>query len=139
MDSDRFSGVSRLVVRYGWRPFQRRFKIPSTTPSRDFDLRAATTRRDVPMGAQAAGEARPDRRARTAGLQRPKVKKERTPDEVDAELKRLREAPDTRRRTASPRCRPSTSSSARSSSGTPPKMPLPCYFNTGCCSYGTAT
>ena len=32
LDSDRYAGVSRLVVRNVWRPFQQRFKIPSTTP-----------------------------------------------------------------------------------------------------------
>jgi hypothetical protein len=32
LDSDRYGGLSRLVVRNVWRPFQQRFKIPSTTP-----------------------------------------------------------------------------------------------------------
>jgi hypothetical protein len=137
MDSDRFSGVSRLAVRYGWRPFQRRFKIPSTTPSQDFALRA---RHDEAMFEWARN--RPERLVLIAGhthrpvFSDPKVKKERTPDEVDAELKRLRDEPDGN---------PETLAGLRAEYelvrtaffGDPPKkMPLPCYFNTGCCSYG---
>ena len=93
MDSDRFSGVSRLVVRHAWRPFQRKWKIPSTTPSRDFALRA---RHDAAMFQWA--RKRPERLVLIAGhthrpvFSDPKVKKERTPDEVGDELKRLREA-----------------------------------------------
>ena len=96
VDSDRFSGVSRLVVRYGWRPFQRRFKIPSTTPSRDFALRA---RHDDAMFQWA--RKRPEKLVLIAGhthrpvFSDPKVKTEQTPKEVDTELKRLREVTDT--------------------------------------------
>ena len=39
--SDRFSNVSRLVVRYIWRPIQRVFKISVNTPAKDFKLRYA--------------------------------------------------------------------------------------------------
>lgn len=37
--SDRFSVLSRWIVRYIWRPFQRLTKIPSTTPATSFELR----------------------------------------------------------------------------------------------------
>ena len=40
-ESDRFGWFSRLVVRFVWRPLQRRLDMPSTTPSRDWDLRAS--------------------------------------------------------------------------------------------------
>jgi UDP-2,3-diacylglucosamine pyrophosphatase LpxH len=137
MDSDRFSSVSRLVVRYGWRPFQRRFKIPSTTPSRDFALRA---RHDDAMFQWA--RKRPEKLVLIAGhthrpvFSDPKVKKERTPDEVDAELKLLRETPD-RTPDGLASLRAEYELVRTEQFGDPPKkMPLPCYFNTGCCSYG---
>ena len=137
MDSDRFSGVSRLVVRYGWRPFQRRCKIPSTTPSRDYALRA---RHDDAMFQWA--RKRPENLVLIAGhthrpvFSDPKARVERTPDEVDKELKLLREATD-----ATPDglglLRAEYELVRTAQFGDPPKkMPLPCYFNTGCCSYG---
>lgn len=39
VDSDRFAGVSRLFVRYIWRPFQRLTRIPSNTPATNWRLR----------------------------------------------------------------------------------------------------
>ncbi|HET6695478.1 MAG TPA: hypothetical protein VFG85_03150 [Gaiellaceae bacterium] len=137
MDSDRFAGVSRLVVRHAWRPFQRRWGIASTVPSIDFALRA---RHDEAMFEWARN--RPERLVLIAGhthrpvFSDPKVKKQRTPDEVDAELKRLREAADaTPDGLASLRAEYELVRTAQF--GDPPKkMPLPCYFNTGCCSYG---
>jgi hypothetical protein len=39
LDSDRFAGLSRLLVRYLWRPFQRLTRIPSNTPATDWRLR----------------------------------------------------------------------------------------------------
>ena len=137
LDSDRFSTASRLVVRYGWRPFQRKFKIPSTTPSRDFVLRA---RHDDAMFQWA--RKRPEKLVLIAGhthrpvFSDPKVKAQRAPDEVDKELKRLREAAD-----ATPdglgTLRAEYELVRTEQFGDPPKkMPLPCYFNTGCCSYG---
>jgi hypothetical protein len=39
-DSDRWGWFSRLVVRYVWRPLQRRFGFSATTAAHDFELRA---------------------------------------------------------------------------------------------------
>lgn len=39
-DSDRFAGLSAIVVRYVWRPIQRVFNLRSSTPSTNFALRA---------------------------------------------------------------------------------------------------
>lgn len=39
LDSDRFASISRLLVRYLWRPFQRLTRIPSNTPATDWRLR----------------------------------------------------------------------------------------------------
>ena len=37
--NDRYGGISRLIVRYLWRPFQRLTNIKSTTPATDWRLR----------------------------------------------------------------------------------------------------
>lgn len=39
LDSDRFAWLSRILVRYLWRPFQRLTRIPSNTPATDWRLR----------------------------------------------------------------------------------------------------
>ncbi len=39
LDSDRFAWLSRVLVRYIWRPFQRLTRIPSNTPANDWRLR----------------------------------------------------------------------------------------------------
>ena len=39
LESERFSWFSKLVVRYVWRPLQRRLNMASNTPARDYDLR----------------------------------------------------------------------------------------------------
>lgn len=50
LGSDRIAWFSRLVVRYIWRPLQRRLNIPSTSPARDWELRQ---RHDAAMFARA--------------------------------------------------------------------------------------
>jgi UDP-2,3-diacylglucosamine pyrophosphatase LpxH len=135
LDSDRFTHISRLFVRYGWRPLQRRFKIPSTTPARDFVLRAE---HDEAMFEWA----RAKKLVLIAGhthrpvFSSPESTPERTLEDVDQQLERLRaEADATREGIATLRAE-------RELVRTPPfgeapkEMPLPCYFNTGCCSYG---
>jgi UDP-2,3-diacylglucosamine pyrophosphatase LpxH len=44
LDSDVFAGISRLLVRYLWRPFQRLTRIPSNTPATDWRLRQGHNR-----------------------------------------------------------------------------------------------
>jgi hypothetical protein len=137
LDSDRFGGISRLVVRNVWRPIQVRFKIPSTTPSRDFALRAG---HNNAMYEWAKG--RPEKLVLIAGhthqpvFSDPEIKPERKPDIVGDELKLLRETGN---------ATPAQLAALRAEYelvltqqfGDPPKsMELPCYFNTGCCSYG---
>jgi hypothetical protein len=39
LDSDRIAPLSRFLVRYFWRPFQRIFKLSVNTPAQDFELR----------------------------------------------------------------------------------------------------
>jgi Calcineurin-like phosphoesterase superfamily domain len=137
LDSDRWGAFSRIVVRNAWRPLQRRLKIPSTTPSRDFELRAG---HNDAMFEWAKG--RPERLVLIAGhthqpvFSTPKVRSERKADIVKEELRLLRE---------SGKATPAQLAALRAEYelvqteqfGNPPKkMPLPCYFNTGCCSYG---
>jgi hypothetical protein len=137
LDSDRYGGLSRLVVRNVWRPFQQRFRIPSTTPSRDFALRAG---HNDAMYEWAKG--RTEKLVLIAGhthqpvFSDPKIKTERKADIVGEELKLLRETGNaTPAQLAALRAEYELVQTQQF--GDPPKrMPVPCYFNTGCCSYG---
>ncbi|MEA3334557.1 MAG: hypothetical protein U9R25_01515 [Chloroflexota bacterium] len=53
LDSDHLSGLSLLVVRYIWRPIQRLLNIPSSTPSNNFQLKK---RHELAMYSYAAGQ-----------------------------------------------------------------------------------
>jgi UDP-2,3-diacylglucosamine pyrophosphatase LpxH len=137
-DSDKWSAISRIPVRYLWRPIQRRFKIPSTTPSRDFKLRA---RHDEAMFRWALGRKR-DALILIAGhTHRPVFS---TPDTApEREVEAVQEELEAARRAPSPDVERIAQLSAElelvrtDPFGESPKdMPLPCYFNTGCCSYG---
>jgi hypothetical protein len=136
LDSDRLGGLSRLVVRYGWRPIQQHVRIASTTPAQDFQLRAA---HDDAMFEWASH--RPEHLVLIAGhthkpvFSTPRSKPERTVDEVQHELDELR------KRDAKPDeladLRAELELARTAPFGDPPKaMPVPCYFNTGCCSFG---
>lgn len=137
LDSDRFGVLSRLVVRNVWRPIQVRFKIPSTTPSRDFALRAG---HNNAMYEWAKG--RPERLVLIAGhthqpvFSDPTITPVRKPDIVGDELRLLRETGNaTPAQLAALRAEYELVQTQQF--GDPPKaMELPCYFNTGCCSYG---
>jgi predicted phosphodiesterase len=137
LDSDRLSALSRLPVRYLWRPLQRRFKIPSTTPARDFKLRAV---HDDAMFRWALGrtDAKP---VLIAGhthrpvFSTPDPKPERSHEAVAEALRQLRERGGTSAERADLRAELELVQTPPF--GEPPKeMPVPCYFNTGCCSFG---
>jgi UDP-2,3-diacylglucosamine pyrophosphatase LpxH len=138
LDSDRWSSVSRLPVRYLWRPIQRRWKIASTTPARDFRLRAL---HDDSMFRWAFERWEKEKTILIAGhthrpvFSTPETKPERKPDVVEAELKKLREQGASVDQIAE--LRAELEFVRTEAFGDPPKeMPVPCYFNTGCCSYG---
>jgi hypothetical protein len=143
LDSDRYSFVSRLFVRYAWRPLQRRLNMASTTPARDFVLRAS---HDEAMFEWARG--RPERLVLIAGhthrpvFSTPKANGGRSAELVGEELQRLRAAAEAAEAEipADPRIpdlRAELELVSTAPYGDPPKeMPLPCYFNTGCCSFG---
>ncbi len=137
LDSDRLSAFSRLPVRYLWRPIQRRFKIPSTTPARDFKLRAvhddamfrwALGRRDAKPVLIAGHTHRPV-------FSTPELTPERSPEVVAEALRQLRQHGGTLDELAD--LRAELELVRTPPFGDPPKeMPVPCYFNTGCCSFG---
>jgi hypothetical protein len=140
-DSERYSWFSRLVVRHIWRPIQRRLNFPSTTPSTDYELRQ---RHDAAMFAWARGHAakpvliaghthRP-----VFGTSRPPALPTRSIADVGLELEELRASGD-----ADPEALAALRGelefiAAAGRRGAPPPLPIdpPCYFNTGCCSFG---
>jgi hypothetical protein len=141
LESDRFSFVSRLVVRHVWRPLQRRLGMASTTPSRDHELRA---NHDSAMFEWARGHpAHPVLFAGHThhpvfGTSRPEPHVKRPAADVERELEALRGSPD-----ATPeklgRLRAELElARADERRADPPPTPVspPCYFNTGCCSFG---
>jgi hypothetical protein len=140
-DSERYAWISRLVVRYIWRPLQRRLNFPSTTPSNDFELRQ---RHDAAMFAWA--RAHPAKPVLIAGHTHrpvfgtskppPVTKRERA--DVVRELEAARSSPEPdAERVAALRAELEFVDAAVRRGG-PPPLPIdpPCYFNTGCCSFG---
>jgi predicted phosphodiesterase len=139
-DSERFKWLSRLVVRKLWRPLQRRLRIPSTTPSTDWDLRE---RHDEAMFAWARSA--PTRPVVIAGhTHRPVFgvgRREPILSQPLEELERGYEA--ARRDGAMPerlaRLRAEIEfghAETRRYDRSPIPVVPPCYFNTGCCSFG---
>ena len=61
VESQRFAWFSKLVVRYIWRPLQRRFGFSATTPATDWELRARHNQALFSVGPLAPGKASPDR------------------------------------------------------------------------------
>lgn len=148
--SDRRSalyGVSKLVVRYGWRPLQRLTGWKLTTPAKSFELRESHNLSMYAWACGMRGAGRPPlvliaghthvpvfASTDHVGLLRIQV------EQLRASL--LLASTDAARRAAldalakkralleSVRCR---NSSDVASLGL--QLPVPCYFNTGCCSY----
>jgi hypothetical protein len=138
-ESDTFAPISRWVVRHAWRPLQRRLGMPSTTPSRDYELREE---HDAAMYAWARSHrAKPvlvagHTHRPVFGTTTPKPPSDRPASEVERDLREQRE---------SGRADPEAVAGLRAELEfvrTPPfgprpqPMPVPCYFNTGCCSFG---
>jgi hypothetical protein len=139
-ESDRFSWLSRLVVRYLWRPLQRRLNIASTTPAQDYELRQ---RHDAAMFVWARSH--PERPVLIAGhthrpifgTSRPLPEERRSAAEVARELDEARGAGAGTETLARLRAELEFLE-AEPRRGGPPRLPIdpPCYFNTGCCSFG---
>jgi hypothetical protein len=139
-ESDRFAWLAKLVVRYIWRPLQRRLGYSATTPAQDFELRQrhdeamfawARSQREKPV--LIAGHThRP-----VFGTSRPPKRADRTLEEVASELRSAEtESPPDPDRLARLRAELEFTEAEQRRGGRPP-MPIepPCYFNTGCCSF----
>lgn len=139
-DSERFAWLSRLVVRKIWRPLQRRLGIASTTPSRDWDLRE---RHDEAMFAWARSA--PERPVVIAGhTHRPVFGVGRREPVLRQPLEELEREYEAARRDGAPPARLARlhaeiefgHAEARRHDRPPIPVVPPCYFNTGCCSFG---
>lgn len=139
LESDRFGALSRLAVRYAWRPIQRRFKIASTTPARKWDLRENHDRAmyEWAKGHQEkivliAGHTHRPVFGRTGEEPAP----ERGADAVRRDLDELRASPDASSEALAALRAEYEYVRSPSFEKTPQPLRPPCYFNTGCCSYG---
>jgi UDP-2,3-diacylglucosamine pyrophosphatase LpxH len=139
-DSERFSWFSRLVVRKLWRPLQRRLRIASTTPATDWDLRE---QHDEAMFAWASSA--PTRPVVIAGhTHRPVFGVGRRQPVLSQPLEELERAYEAERRGgAAPERLAQLHAEiefgyAETRRYDQPPIPVvpPCYFNTGCCSFG---
>ena len=138
LDSARFAWFARLVVRYLWRPLQRRLKMASTTPAADYELRA---RHDNAMFSWARRH--PGRPVLVAGhTHHPVFGNSKPPPVVKRSLETIesdlegREGADPEAH-ARLRAELEFGKAARRRPDPPPQpIEPPCYFNSGCCSFG---
>ncbi|MEA2318316.1 MAG: hypothetical protein QOD44_2505 [Solirubrobacteraceae bacterium] len=141
LDSDRLAWLSRLFVRHVWRNLQRWANVSLQTPARDHALRAL---HDTAMFGWARDH--PARPILIAGHTHRPVFGTSRPDPVDAS-----DATVSGQGTGSAQAAPSPDpaaaaahrarkewAAARRRSREAPPVPVvpPCYFNTGCCSFG---
>ncbi|MDQ3740816.1 MAG: metallophosphoesterase family protein [Actinomycetota bacterium] len=141
LESDRTAWFSRLVVRYIWRPLQRRLDIPSTSPARDWELRQrheaamfAWAREQDPGLVLIAGHTHRPVFWNSA----PPPKIPRSPADVERELDEARRAgsPDRGRLGLLRAELEFIEAELRRSQSKAITIDPPCYFNTGCCSFG---
>jgi UDP-2,3-diacylglucosamine pyrophosphatase LpxH len=137
-DSDRFGWFSKLVVRYVWRPAQRRFGFSATTPAMDWSLRQrheeamfdwARTHSAKPL--MIAGHThRP-----VFGTSRPPKPELRPVDEIESDLRAATADAGSRDRVASLRAELEWTEADERRAAPPIPIQPPCYFNTGCCCF----
>ncbi len=138
LESDRFGWFSKLVVRFVWRPIQRRFGFVATTPARDWSLRQrheeamfrwARSQRARPL--MIAGHThRP-----IFGTSKPPKPDLRSAKEIESDLRAAKAGGGSRDRIAPLRGELEwTKADARRAAPPIPIRP-PCYFNTGCCCF----
>ena len=140
LESDRFAWFSRAVVRHVWRPLQRRVNFASTTPARDYNLRERhdaamfdwARKHDPPHVLIAGHTHRPVFWTSTPPTD------ERSEEQVKQELDELRNSG-----SASPEALGKLQAELefiradeRRRDRRPITIDPPCYFNTGCCSFG---
>ena len=139
LTSDRWAWFSRPAVRYVWGPLQRRLNMRSTQPSRNFELRQ---RHDSAMYSWARSH--PAKPVLIAGhTHRPVFWTSQAPPkesekDLAAQLKALRASGQASAdELGKLRSRLEFVRAERREKGpTPVVIDPPCYFNTGCCSFG---
>jgi hypothetical protein len=138
LGSERFAWVSRLVLRYIWRPLQRKIDFGSVTPADSYELRRE---HDASMFAWARQHpAHPilitgHTHRPVFGTSRPPVPRRRSEGEAAEDLEEARRRGQT---TAIPELRAELELiRAEARKGDPPPLPIspPCYFNSGACSF----
>lgn len=132
LESDRLGGISRFFVRHVWRRVQRRLNMASTSPAADWELREE---HDTAMYRWARGHSR-NVVLITGHTHRPVFGRgQPPPDEVDEPAERPDASVGER---AEHRASVEWSRAEARRRAAQPSYPVdvPCYFNTGCCSYG---
>jgi predicted phosphodiesterase len=138
-NSDRFAGLSRMIVRYFWRPLQRLTKYSFNTPSQDFSLRE---HHDQTMYAWAAS--RPRTVLIVGHTHRPVFKSQRHSTQLREAIsgleKQLKEKGDDlellhQLNELRLRLEQVLKQDGQSPDREDPELGKPCYFNTGCCCY----
>ena len=140
VESQRFAWFSKLVVRYFWRPLQRRFGFSATTPATNWELRArhnqalfAWARSHPAKPVLIAGHTHKP----VFGTSSPPKPDHRPLPEVEAELDSARaKSPTDRDKIALLRAELDwIEAIERGAEPAPIPIEPPCYFNTGCCSF----
>jgi UDP-2,3-diacylglucosamine pyrophosphatase LpxH len=138
-DSDRFAGLSKLIVRYLWRPLQRLTRYSFNTPSTDFSLRE---HHDQTMYSWAAG------RHNTVLIvghthrpvfksQKHSVQLKRAIAQLETQLKERGDDSELLHQLNDLRLRLEhvLKQDGQSADQEDADMSKPCYFNTGCCCF----
>lgn len=136
-ESDKFGWFSKLIVRYFWRPLQRKFGFSATTPATDWNLRHkheeamfhwASTQPTKPL--MIAGHThRP-----VFGTSKPPKPALRPIAEIESDLEAAKATGD-RDRVATLRAELEWTKVVQLRVAPPVPIQPPCYFNTGCCCF----
>ena len=140
--ADRWRMLSRVGVRYVWRPLQRSQRLLSTTPAEDVQLRGKHDHAMYRWARNAQSEKK-DARKRpiliTGHTHHPVFPGQPPPRPSDGDKKRLKEALKNAREEDKAAIRAElelVKSVLFAPPYTPPvPMDVPCYFNAGCCCY----
>jgi UDP-2,3-diacylglucosamine pyrophosphatase LpxH len=140
LESERFAWFSKLVVRYLWRPLQRKVGATATTPASDWELRQ---RHEAAMFAWTKSHpARPvviagHTHRPVFGSSKPPVPDLRPVAQIEAALRDAEAAqPPDSNRVAGLRAELEwTQAEGRQVRPPPIDIEPPCYFNTGCCCF----
>ena len=141
MESERYAWLSRLAIRYLWRPFQRLTKIKTPTPIRDFTLRL-----DEEVALHSWANQQSGLILISGHTHHPVFSSISHEDRLNSEIEELKQRLESTRNEAD-RQKLQQKISEKSaelnwvlarSDGVAleiPKEQKPCYFNTGCCSF----